>query len=54
VTVESNGSDALLVRGARPEEVGVVAAEHGLALAELGAVSRSLEDAFLELTEGLT
>ncbi len=49
--VESNGSPALLVRGAEPETVGRVAAEHGLVLSELVAVSRSLEDAFLELTE---
>jgi ABC-2 type transport system ATP-binding protein len=41
---------ALLVRGVRPEAVGAVAAECGIALAELVAVSRSLEDAFLELT----
>jgi ABC-2 type transport system ATP-binding protein len=41
---------ALLVRGASPEAVGGVAAEHGIALSELVAVSRSLEDAFLELT----
>jgi hypothetical protein len=41
---------ALLVRRASPEAVGAVAAEHGIALSELVAVSRSLEDAFLELT----
>ncbi len=41
---------ALVVRGASPEAVGAVAAEHGVALSELVAVSRSLEDAFLELT----
>jgi ABC-2 type transport system ATP-binding protein len=41
---------ALLVRGASPEAVGAVAAEHGIALSELVAVSRSLEDAFFELT----
>jgi ABC-2 type transport system ATP-binding protein len=50
--VESDGSGALLVRGAAPEVVGEVAAEHRVALAELVAVSRSLEDAFFELTEG--
>ena len=33
-----------------PEAVGAVAAEHGIALSELVAVARSLEDAFLELT----
>jgi ABC-2 type transport system ATP-binding protein len=41
---------ALIVRGVSPEAVGAVAAEHGVALSELIAVSRSLEDAFLELT----
>jgi ABC-2 type transport system ATP-binding protein len=41
----------LVVRGAETLAVGRVAAEHGLALIELGVASRSLEDAFLELTE---
>ncbi len=41
----------LLVRGAETLAVGRVAAEHGLALIELGIAARSLEDAFLELTE---
>ena len=41
---------ALIVLGAAPEAVGALAAEHGVALSELVAVSRSLEDAFLELT----
>jgi ABC-2 type transport system ATP-binding protein len=50
--VEPEGEDALLVRGAAPEAVGEVAAEHRVALAELVAVARSLEDAFFELTEG--
>jgi ABC-2 type transport system ATP-binding protein len=50
--VEPDPSGALLVRGAAPEVVGEVAAEHRVALAELVAVSRSLEDAFFELTEG--
>jgi ABC-2 type transport system ATP-binding protein len=49
--VERDGVPAaLIVRGASPEAVGAVAAEHGIALSELVAVSRSLEDAFLELT----
>ena len=48
---EPAGSGGLLVRSA-PECVGSVAAEHGIALNELSAVSRSLEDAFFELTEG--
>ena len=49
--VEPNGNGTLLVRGAPTELVGEVAAEHRLVLSELVAVSRSLEDAFLELTE---
>jgi ABC-2 type transport system ATP-binding protein len=49
--VEADGSGALLVRGTAPEAVGLIAAEHGVALAELMAVSRSLEEAFFELTE---
>jgi ABC-2 type transport system ATP-binding protein len=51
IAAERQDSNALLVRGA-PEAVGAVAAEHRVALAELVAVSRSLEEAFLELTEG--
>jgi ABC-2 type transport system ATP-binding protein len=51
IDVESDGSGALLVR-CPPEQVGTLAAEHRVALVELVAVSRSLEDAFLELTEG--
>jgi ABC-2 type transport system ATP-binding protein len=43
---------SLLVRGASPEVVGAVAAENGIAIAELAAVSRTLEDAFFELTGG--
>jgi hypothetical protein len=49
--VEPDGSGALLVRGVEPEVVGRVAAEHRVALAELVALSRSLEDVFFELTE---
>ena len=49
--VEADGPGTLLVRGATPERVGEVAAEHRVVLSELVAVSRSLEDAFLELTE---
>jgi ABC-2 type transport system ATP-binding protein len=50
--VEPESDGALLVRGAAPEVVGEVAAEHRVALSELVAVSRSLEDVFFELTEG--
>jgi ABC-2 type transport system ATP-binding protein len=49
--VDTDGSGALLVRGTAPEAVGLVAAEHSIALAELVAVSRSLEEAFFEMTE---
>jgi ABC-2 type transport system ATP-binding protein len=41
---------ALTVRGATAERVGEIAAEHQVPLIELGIVSRSLEDAFFELT----
>src|SRR5918996_5662594 len=47
--VEPEGS-ALMVRNVVPKAVGAVAAAHGIALSELVAVSRSLEEAFLELT----
>jgi ABC-2 type transport system ATP-binding protein len=40
----------LLVRGAAPEAVGAAANEHRVALSELVAVGRSLEDVFFELT----
>jgi ABC-2 type transport system ATP-binding protein len=51
IGVETDGSGILLAHGASPEAVGAVAAEHRVALFELGVQSRSLEDAFLELTE---
>ena len=51
IAVEPDGKGVLLVRGVAPEAVGQVAAEHRVVLSELGTVSRSLEDAFLELTE---
>ena len=40
------------MRDSVPEAVGRVAADHGIALSELVAASRSLEDAFFELTGG--
>ena len=46
-----DATGALIVPGAPPELVGAVAAEQGVALSELVAVTRSLEDAFLELTK---
>jgi ABC-2 type transport system ATP-binding protein len=51
ITLESDGSGVLLAHGVPPEAVGAVAAEHRVALTELGAQSLSLEEAFLELTE---
>ena len=51
IVARPDGSGALLVPEAPPEVVGAVAAERQIALAELVAVSRTLEDAFLELTE---
>jgi ABC-2 type transport system ATP-binding protein len=48
--VEHQGADALVVPGATPDEVGRLAAREGIALRELVATSRSLEDAFLDLT----
>jgi len=51
ISVEEETSGALVALGTAPEVVGQVAAEHGLALVELGAVARSLEDVFFELTE---
>jgi ABC-2 type transport system ATP-binding protein len=51
ITVDEEPSGALLALGTAPEVVGQVAAERGLALIELGAVARSLEDVFFELTE---
>ena len=47
--VERDETGALHVRGT-PDVVGDVAAEHGIALRELVAVSRSLEEAFFSLT----
>jgi ABC-2 type transport system ATP-binding protein len=51
LSVDDGGTGALLVRGAPPELVGSVAAEHRVALIELVAAARSLEEAFFELTE---
>jgi ABC-2 type transport system ATP-binding protein len=45
------GEDGALLARAAPARVGQIAAGHGLALVELGPMSRSLEDAFFELTE---
>ena len=49
ISAEPGEGDALIVRSL-PALVGAVAAANGIALIELGAVSKSLEDAFFELT----
>ena len=50
--VARDASGALLVQGVPPRAVGAVAAEQGVALVELVAQARSLEDTFLALTGG--
>jgi ABC-2 type transport system ATP-binding protein len=52
-TVHPNG-DALLVPGASPEQVGVVAGDAGAYLAHLAPQARSLEQAFFALTGEVT
>src|SRR5690348_5240325 len=49
VTVADDG--ALLVSGLAPERIGAIAAEAGIAVAELSTVEASLEDAFVDLTK---
>jgi ABC-2 type transport system ATP-binding protein len=49
---EKEPSGALIARATSPEAVGEAAAADGVALSELVAVSRSLEDVFFELTGG--
>ena len=51
LTVQGDGT-ALLVPGATPEQVGVVAGDEGVYLTGLAPRSRSLEQAFFELTGG--
>jgi ABC-2 type transport system ATP-binding protein len=48
--VAPHGEAELVVAGARPEEVGAVALDAGVVLRSLGEQSRSLEDAFFDLT----
>jgi ABC-2 type transport system ATP-binding protein len=43
--------DVLLVRGASTEQVGDLAAQHGVTLHELTALQASLEEAYMNLTE---
>jgi ABC-2 type transport system ATP-binding protein len=51
IAVDAPSDDLLLVHDAAPEAVGEVAAEHRVVLRELVAQTRSLEEAFFELTE---
>jgi ABC-2 type transport system ATP-binding protein len=51
IAVDGQTGDLLLVHGVGPEAVGEVAAEHRVVLRELGVQTRSLEEAFFELTE---
>ena len=51
VTVISGTEQALLeVQGLRPDQIGDIAAEHGIALHELTPEQASLEEAFMRLT----
>jgi ABC-2 type transport system ATP-binding protein len=54
IAVDTPGADLLLVHGAQPEAIGEVASEHRVVLRELVAQTRSLEEAFFELTEQVT
>ena len=51
IAVDAPSDDLLLVHDTAPEAVGEVAAEHRVVLRELVAQTRSLEEAFFELTE---
>lgn len=48
--VESGGGQTLVVTGLTSEEIGMMASQHGVALAELTAQHPSLEDVFMSLT----
>jgi ABC-2 type transport system ATP-binding protein len=47
--VEQEPPDTVVAHGLTPDEVGKVAAEHGISLRGLGSRTRSLEDAFMQL-----
>ncbi len=51
-SVASDGDDALAVRELRAEQIGEIAWRHSVLLHELAPRSASLEDAFVESTEG--
>ncbi|MGW0941080.1 ATP-binding cassette domain-containing protein [Streptomyces sp. NPDC002623] len=50
VTISSSSAEELLVSGRDAREIGVIAAQHGVALYELTPQSVSLEAAFMDLT----
>ena len=50
VTIESSDRGMVDVTGRSPEEIGVIARDHGIALTSLVPERRSLEDVFMELT----
>ena len=50
VTVSFADDGALLVSGLPAERIGAIAAEAGIAVAELSTLETSLEDAFVDLT----
>ena len=52
VTIDSADRGRVSVTGLDPEEIGIVARDHGIALTSLVADRRSLEDVFMELTAG--
>jgi ABC-2 type transport system ATP-binding protein len=52
IRVSGDPAGGLLAHGASAQAVGEIANDGRIALRELGAVSRSLEEAFFELTEG--
>jgi ABC-2 type transport system ATP-binding protein len=52
LAVQRDGAGLLLVPGATPEQVGVVAGDEGVYLTRLAPRSRSLEQAFFDLTGG--
>ena len=51
-SVRRDGGDELFVSGASPEEIGDLAAGHGIPLVELAATRDSLEDVFLRIVQG--
>ena len=50
VSIESSDRGTVDVTGCSPEEIGVIARDHGIALTSLVPERRSLEDVFMELT----